>query len=325
MKIAIIGYGLIGEKRSKALGNNELVIVADKDNDRTRRISEINPSTKVTAAWQEAVEHPTVDIVIVSTTNDWLAPISLHALNHGKHVIVEKPAARTPEELEPLVNKILSSEYKVKVGFNLRYHPAIKKAKEISDSGVLGNLMFIRGRYGHGGRIGYEQEWRADSKISGGGELMDQGIHLIDLSRWFLGEFKTVKGTVETYYWDMPVEDNAFLALRTEKGQTAWLHASCSEWKNLFCLEIYGQYGKLQIDGLGGSYGIERLTYYKMLPEMGPPETTIWEYPGADTSWESEFGAFVNSIKDRAPLCGDLNDAYQALQIIKKIYGGKYE
>ena len=185
--------------------------------------------------------------------------------------------------------------------------------------------MFIRGRYGQGGRIGYEKEWRANPKISGGGELIDQGVHLIDLSQWFLGDFTSVEGFVETYFWNMPVEDNCFLTLRTEKGQTAWLHVSCSEWKNMFCLEIYGKYGKLQIDGLGGSYGVERLTYYKMLPEMGPPETTIWEYPGEDKSWKYEFEDFINSIHNNKPVRGDLSDACETLNIVDKIYGGRYD
>src|SRR6185295_2401631 len=159
------------------------------------------------------------------------------------------------------------------VGFNHRFHPALQKAREIVDTGALGPLMFIRGRYGHGGRTGYDREWRADPAISGGGELIDQGVHLIDLARWFLGEFPVVEGHAGTYFWDMAVDDNAFLSLRTKANQTAWLQASCTEWKNMFSFEIYGRDGKLQVDGLGGSYGVERLSYYKMLPKMGPPET----------------------------------------------------
>ena len=157
----------------------------------------------------------------------------------------------------------------------------------LCDAGALGPLLYLRGRYGHGGRLGYDREWRADPAVAGGGELLDQGVHLIDLSRWFLGDFVEVAGRVGTYFWNMPVEDNGFSVLRTAAGQVAWLHASCTEWKNLFCFEIFGRDGKLQIDGLGGSYGVERLTFYRMLPQMGPPETTIWEYPGEDLSWPS--------------------------------------
>src|SRR5205814_4241905 len=106
------------------------------------------------------------------------------------------------------------ADRRVRVGFNHRYHPALRKAREIVDAGALGPLMFVRARYGHGGRIGYEREWRANPQISGGGELIDQGVHVIDLARWFLGEFRTADGVATTYFWKLPVVDNAFLMLR---------------------------------------------------------------------------------------------------------------
>jgi predicted dehydrogenase len=140
-----------------------------------------------------------------------------------------------------------------------------------------------------------------------------------------MGDFEVVEGFVDTYFWDMPVEDNGFMALRTKKQQMAWLHVSCTEWKNLFSLELYFKNAKLHIEGLGGSYGVEKLSYYKMRPEMGPPETMSWEYPGEDRSWKREFEAFVHSIETGAPLCGDLNDAFQSLKIIDRLYGGKYQ
>ena len=103
----------------------------------------------------------------------------------------------------------------------------------------------------------------------------------------------------------MLVDDNAFLTLRTATGRTAFLHASCSEWKNLFSLEIYGRDGKLHVNGLGGSYGLETLVHYRMLPQMGPPETTTWEFPGADRSWALEFGEFLDDIaQHREPAAG---------------------
>ena len=208
----------------------------------------------------------------------------------------------------------------VKVGFNHRFHPALRKARELCDAGELGPLLYVRGRYGHGGRLGYDREWRADPAIAGGGELLDQGVHLIDLSRWFLGDFADVWGQTATYFWNMPVEDNGFLALRTARGQTAWLHASCTEWKNLFCFEIFGRDGKLQIDGLGGSYGVERLTFYRMLPRMGPPETTIWEYPGEDRSWHAEFAHFRECIAAGQQPSGNLEDAIAALEVVEQVY-----
>jgi len=266
------------------------------------------------------IQRDDIDIVIVATPNNALAEITQTALVAGKHVLVEKPAARNVAELGMVIEAAARHNRLVRVGFNHRYHPALLKARELFEAGALGEMMFVRGRYGHGGRIGYEKEWRADPDISGGGELLDQGVHLIDLSRWFLGEFVQVSGFAHTYFWDMPVDDNGFMLLRTADQKTAFLHVSCTEWKNLFSLEIYGRNAKLHIEGLGGSYGVERLSFYKMLPQMGPPETTIWEYPMGDNSWALEFEDFLEDIRlARQPSAG-LPAASAALAVVETIY-----
>lgn len=234
--------------------------------------------------------------------------------------MLEKPAGRTLEETQTLHRAAQKAGAAVRVGFNHRFHPAMQKAHELVQSGVLGPLLMVRGRYGHGGRVGYDREWRADPALSGGGELIDQGVHLIDLSRWFLGEFSEVSGHATTLYWDMPVDDNAFLNLRTAGNQVAWLHVSCCEWKNLFSFEIYGRNGKLHIEGLGGSYGIERLAWYRMLPEMGPPDTQIWEFPRGDASWQIEMNEFAQDIaQGRTPEPG-LAEAVAVMRVVGEIY-----
>jgi predicted dehydrogenase len=271
-------------------------------------------------SWSELVRLPELHVVVVATAHDSLAEITTAALKAGKHVLVEKPAARSAAELEPVVEAQRASGRLVRVGFNHRYHRAFRKAFEILRGGLLGPLMFVRARYGHGGRIGYDREWRAQREKSGGGELIDQGVHLIDLARCFLGEFPHVQGFAPTYFWDMKVEDNGFLLLRTAGQQTAFLHASCTEWKNLFSFEVYGTQGKLEISGLGGSYGLERLAWYRMLPEMGPPETTMWEYPMADDSWEQETAEFLEDIRLGRPPAAGLGDASAALRIVAETY-----
>jgi len=258
--------------------------------------------------------------VIVATTNRSLAPVTVEAVGQGKHVIVEKPVGRTVAEIDTVISAACKAGVHVQVGFNHRYHPSLQRARELVDSGALGPLLFIRGRYGHGGRVGYEKEWRSDPEISGGGELIDQGVHLIDLARWFLGDFTQVDGHTHTYFWRMPVDDNAFVSLRTPSNQTAWLHVSCTEWKNMFSFEVYGRDGKIDIQGLGGSYGVERLALYRMQAQMGPPETTIWEYPGEDKSWQSETADFIRSVElgvDRGPT---LHDARAVLEVVESIY-----
>lgn len=319
LAVGIVGCGLIGQKRARALPGGRLVATNDIDTARAQALADAYGAA-VESTWESLVARDDLDVVIVATTNDMLAPITLAAIHAGKHVLVEKPAARTVKELQPLIDAAAAAGVQVRVGFNHRYHPAFIKAQELQKSGALGDMMFIRGRYGHGGRVGYDREWRADPEMAGGGELIDQGVHLIDLSRLFMGDFTSVEGLATTFFWDMLVDDNGFMMLRTPEDTVAWLHVSCTEWKNLFSFEIYGRDAKLHIDGLGGSYGVERIAYYKMLPEMGPPETTIWEYPRGDQSWGLEFAEFVEDIRlSREPSAG-LKDALAALTIVEAIY-----
>jgi len=321
MNISIIGCGLIGEKRMGTLGEHKLLFAVDKDINRAKRLCDIKKQGTPIVDWKDAISDAEVDMVIIATTNDILSKITIAALNNNKHVLVEKPACRNPEDIKQAIEAQKKTEAFTKVGFNHRFHPALLKAKEIISTDSIGELMFIRGRYGHGGRKGYEKEWRFNKDLSGGGELLDQGVHLIDLSRWLFNcDFSQISGYAGTYFWNTSLEDNGFLQLLTEKKQMAWLHVSATEWKNMFCMEIYGKYGKIQIDGLGGSYGVERLSYYKMLPEMGPPETTIWEYPFPDNSWKLEFDYFMDCIKKGIQPEGNLYDAEKAIDIVYKIY-----
>jgi predicted dehydrogenase len=317
--VAIIGCGLIGQKRAKALGAGRLVACADINLDRANALA--GPAGAAAFQdWRRAVRHPEAVVVVVATLHDSLAEITRGAIEAGRHVLVEKPAARYASEIADLLALADAKGVRVRVGFNHRYHRAFRKARQLVDQGALGSMMFLRARYGHGGRLGYEREWRADAKLSGGGELIDQGPHLIDLARWFLGDITRVDGFAHTYYWDMPVDDNGFMLLRTANDCAAFLHASCTEWKNIFSFEIYGKQGKLHVEGLGGSYGVERLTHYRMLPEMGPPETTIWEYPMADDSWQVEMAEFYDDIRlGRKPSAG-LGDAIAVLDIVNRIY-----
>lgn len=320
IRFGIVGCGSIGHKRAKALkGLGVIAGCADTD---------INKSQAFAVAYgaaafknsKELLESAHLDAIIIATLHESLAQIALEAIEAGLHVFVEKPAAKLSRELIPLMLAAKEKGVVVRVGFNHRFHRSVQKAKEIIDSGVLGELMFIRGRYGHGGRVGYDQEWRAKPELSGGGELIDQGPHLIDLSRWFLGEFTDISGFAHTYFWNMQVDDNGFLILKTKSNQVAFLHASCTEWKNLFSMEIYGKLGKIDLSGLGGSYGIEKITHYQMTSEMGPPQTSSWEYPMEDNSWKLELSEFIKDIQLGREASPGLEDAFEALKIVEKIY-----
>jgi predicted dehydrogenase len=320
MNVAIIGCGLIGEKRSKNLADATLVACVDKVLEKAENLARHFPGCTAYTDWREVMIRPDVDVVIIATLNSTLAEIGFAAVQAGKHVLLEKPAGRRASELEDIISTAKKTNALVRVGFNHRYHRAFIKARELVDNDALGELMFIRARYGHGGRVGYDKEWRAQPEISGGGELIDQGVHLIDLARWFLGDFSEVHGHAHTYYWDMPVDDNGFLMLKTQQKQVAFLHASCTEWKNTFSFEIYGKKGKIDINGLGGSYGVEKIHFYKMSPEMGPPETFSWEYPMADNSWAVEFAEFAEDIRLKRQPAVSIHDAHAALTIVEEIY-----
>ena len=322
MNIAIIGCGLIGEKRLKALKEQKLLYAVDPVIERAQRLCALKGEGRALTSLEDIVADRKLDMAVIAATNNHLAPLTAAFLRENKHVLVEKPAGKNPGDIRQTLEAAEKSSAFAKVGFNHRFHPAVLKAKEIIAAGGIGELMFIRGRYGHGGRLGYEKEWRFDQDIAGGGELLDQGIHLIDLSRWLMAEeFIHVSGHADRFFWDMELDDNGFMDLRTASGRAAWLHVSATEWKNLFSLEIYGKTGKLHMEGLGGSYGLERLAYYKMLPGMGPPETIVWEYPFPDASWARECAYFIDCIeKDILPE-GNLHDAAKALGIIHDIYG----
>jgi predicted dehydrogenase len=320
LNVGIVGCGVIGQRRAQHLAGARLLYCTDTNLQRASQLASSSHGCTFGTDWRELLDRTDMDALIVATPHDVQAGIVRAAISAGKHVLVEKPSARNVDELRGLPQLAARCNVRVRVGFNIRYHRAFRQARRLVDSGVLGQLLFVRARYGHGGRLGYASEWRAQPRRSGGGELLDQGVHLIDLARWFLGEFVEVSGFAHTYFWDTQVDDNGFMLLKTATRQVAFLHASWTDWKNTFSWELCGRDGKLQVDGLGGSYGVERLTWYKMHADMAPPETTIWEYPMADDSWSTEMTEFIEDVRsEREPSVG-LNDAIAALEVVAKIY-----
>jgi predicted dehydrogenase len=208
----------------------------------------------------------------------------------------------------------------LKCGFNHRHHPAIWKAKQLFDQGQLGEPIFGRCAYGICGRPGYEKEWRADTNIVSGGQLMEQGIHAVDLFRWFLGDFKKVTGFTATKYFDIsPLEDNGFALLRTDSGVIASIHSSLTQWKNLFIFEVFGSDGYIRVEGLGGGYGNEKLSIGKR--DFSAPFTEeVLEYRGDDRSWLDEWKEFVTAIQEKREPLGNGVDGLEALKLVNAIY-----
>ncbi len=320
MNIAIIGAGLIGRKRAKALPKDvNLSIVCDVNE---RRALEFARDFRCDSekSWKKVVRNPKIQAVIISTTNKFLSPIAVSAILQGKHVLIEKPGSRNIKELQKISKAYHKAKVIVMFGYNHRYHPSIIKAKNLIDSKKFGKILFIRAKYGHGGRLGYEKEWRFNKTISGGGELLDQGSHLIDLVNFFCGRMNNVVGLTSRLFWKSKVEDSAFFILNNKKGQVAQLSTTWVEWKNIFSLEIMLKRAKIQIDSLGGSYGREKLTLYKMKPEMGPPDIEELLFDESDISWENENRIFFERVRQKIYNDTSIKDALYVLSIVEKLY-----
>jgi len=328
LRVGLIGAGLQGGRRAPVLNqfkDTTLVMVTSLHEAHAKALADSAGCKETTDRWQDVVEREDINAVLICTPPDLHAAMSTAAMKAGKHVLCEKPLARTIEEAQGMIRVARESGVKLKCGFNHRHHPGILKAREWVDSGTIGELDFMRCRYGIGGRPGYEKEWRADPKIVGGGHLMEQGIHAIDLFRWFLGDFSEAVGFTSTRFWDTaPLEDNGFALLRTGKGQIANLHSSLTQWKNIFSLEIFGRDGYIVVEGLGGAYGNERLTLGKRnLTAPFQMETT--EFLGGDRSWYEEWKEFAAAIaEDREPI-GNGQDGLEALKLVNAIYQASTE
>ncbi len=324
LRVAVVGCGLIGSKRAAALAPDDALLGC----------YDVNPEAAATLAARHGCRACTtleellaldLDVVVVATVHDRLASLAERALAAGSHVLVEKPAGVSVAQIDCLLAAQRASGRLVKVGFNHRFHPGLARLAEEVHSGRHGPLLHLRARYGHGGRLGYEREWRTDPARSGGGELIDQGMHLLDLTHWLAGPLPLHCALLRTHFWDTPVEDNAALLLGrgdSRTGPWAMLHVSWTEWRNLFSLEVFCRTAKLRVDGLVRSYGPQRLRIYRMSPALGPPALEELSFPDEDRSWEREWASFAAAVAAGDPrlVCGDLGDARYAWAQVEGAY-----
>ena len=327
MRVGIVGAGLQGRRRVPALRDfpdTELVVISAAHLESAKRLAD-SVGCQAEVGWEPVVECQGLDAVIVCTPPHLHAEISIAAMRRGMHVLCEKPLGRTLEEAECMLTAARESGVTLKCGFNHRHHPGIQQARRWFDEGRIGEPLFVRCRYGIGGRPGYEKEWRADPEIVGGGQLMEQGIHVVDLARWFLGEFSQVTAFVETGFWEIsPLEDNAFALYRTSGGAVASIHSSLTQWKNLFSFELYGRDGYIAVDGLGGSYGTEQAVLARR-DFAAPFGEEVIEFRGSDRSWHEEWKEFVAAVReDREPL-GNGYDGLEALRLVYAAYEAAQE
>ncbi len=321
--VAIVGCGLMGRRRTQALKvspQTKLVAAVDADFKKAESFARefrCEPSGN----WRKTILRPDVNIVIVSTPNYLLSPITCAALKAGKHVLMEKPMGRSFKEAQIICRAAQNSRGKLKVGFNHRYLPAVQKAHELFTKGVIGKCINIRAEYGHGGRPGYEKEWRCDRKLSGGGELMDQGVHLVDLVHWFAGQPNRVASSLQTSYWKIaPCEDNATALFEYARGYSARLHASWTHWKNEFLFDIFGTDGFLSVNGLGGSYGKSSLTVGLRKNSGGAPALQKMSFAGWEESLRREWLDFVSGITLRRKYMGAAQEGLSAMRTLDALY-----
>ncbi len=329
LRAGIVGFGYMGKIRRRNIADNPDLELAG--------ICDPYCSDAVTGLGVPSYDHwermlkAGLDVVFVCTPNSLIPDVAVSALSSGHHVFCEKPPGRNLADVQRIRDAELANPgCRLLFGFNHRHHPGITDAKSIIDSGVLGDVLTLRGVYGKGGGYDYHTSWRNDPSIGGGGILLDQGIHMLDLFRFFIGDFTEVVGMRGIMAFTIPVEDNAFVLLRTARGQMAQLHSSATSWKHTFRLEIGCEKGYAVVSGLlskTGSYGRETLVVGRRpAPNdrvaVGNPreETTYYD---ADPSWDIEVAHLVECIRGDKPVeKGTSLDALRVMEIIDKIYNG---
>jgi predicted dehydrogenase len=272
------------------------------------------------ATWQEVLKRSDVDSVIVCTPPHVHAEISIAAMKAGKHVLCEKPLCRTMEEAEGMLKTARDTKRVLKCGFNHRHHPAIWEAKRLLDKGDLGKPLFARSRYGICGRPGYEKEWRADPDQAAGGQFIEQGTHVLDLFRWFMGEAAEVTCmTHRQYFTEQPLDESGMAIVRMKSGATASLHTTMTNWKNIFSFEVFGEDGYVHAEGLGASYGVETLSIGKR-DFNAPFQDHVIEYRGGDISWRDEWKEFSTAVREGREPLGNGADGREAMKIALAAY-----
>ncbi len=248
-------------------------------------------------------------------------PIAVAGLDSGKHVLLEKPMGRNLNEARLICNAAQRSNRLVKVGFNHRYHPAIAAGHEVASTATLGRVLNARVVYGHGGRPGYENEWRGDADLAGGGEATDQGVHVFDLLHWYMGVPVEAFASLQTAFWPIaPLEDNVFGMLRYQNGGLASFHTSWTQWKNRFSFEVFCEQGSIAIEGLGRSYGAERLLITRRSLDGSPPNLSEQIFGSEDVSWDKEWNEFVGAILDGTDYMGGPADGIIAMRTLDAVY-----
>ncbi len=327
-RVGVIGLGRIGTRRAALVASHpRLALAAAADPDPQRHAG--LPSTCALYQHGEDLLRHDLDAVFVCTPNDATSDLVVRCLESGRHVFAEKPPGRSVADVVRI--REVEARYpnlRMKFGFNHREHDSVRMSQSLIRSGDLGRLMWMRGTYGKAGGPDYAGDWRANPDVAGGGILLDQGIHMLDLFRLFGGDFTEVKSFVGQAFWKVGLEDNAFALLRAADGCVAMLHSSATHWNHTFRLEAYLTDGYLVLDGfLTGSrtYGRETLAigrrdWNDADTARGRPHEERY-YFDEDRSWEREVDDFVRCISTgEAAVNGNSMDALRAMELVTRVY-----
>lgn len=326
LKVGIIGFGKMGRIRYETIrsnGHGTVVAVADPES------KSALAGIRAFRSGEELIEDPQVEAVFICTPNHLNKALTIRALESGKHVFCEKPPAFTAAEMEQVIAAERSAgAKKLMYGFNHRHHESIKKTRELIAGGVYGRILWMRGRYGKSVDESFYNDWRSKKELAGGGILMDQGIHMLDLFLMLGGSFDEVHACVSNLYWKLDVEDNVFAILRNRDGLVASLHSTMTQWRHLFSLEIFLEKGYIVINGLltpSGTYGDEAMTVAKNRKAAPAATWSDEEHLKFDVnnSWRDEVDHFFSAIREDRPIeIGNSSDALKLMQLVDKIYQG---
>ena len=324
-KVGIIGYGKMGQIRHQVISAFEDVQVQSIYDP-----EKVDTEIEKAQSSDQIIENPEIDAVFTCTPNYLNKPLTIQSLKAGKHVFCEKPPAFTAKDIEEIRAVEKESGKVLMYGFNHRHHASIKYMKKLVDDKEFGKILWMRGRYGKSVDETFYDNWRAKKELAGGGILIDQGIHMLDLLLHLGGNFDNVHASVSNLYWNLNVEDNVFATLEnTKTGLAASLHSTMTQWRHLVSLEVFLEKGYLVLNGLktsSNSYGEEILTIAK---NRSTAPVATWKDEKnityhTDESWESELTEFFSAIKsNREVKLGNSSDALKLMKIIDKIYSFK--
>ena len=324
-RAGIIGFGRMGRTRAAALEKDGRAKVT--------KVFDVELSGDVThpvaRSVDEIVNDPDIDIAVVCLPNYLNRPTTIAALRAGKHVFCEKPPAFNADEVREIMEAERASGKVLMYGFNHRHHSGVSKMKQVIDSGAYGRMLWMRGRYGKSVDADYLKTWRADRSKAGGGILIDQGVHMLDLFLYLAGvPFDDVHAFVSSRYWNIPgIEDNVFAIMRNKAtGIEVSFHSTMTQWRHLFSLEVFMERGYLVLNGLKTSsdtYGEEALTIAK---NRSTAPAATWEDEErltyhVDTSWEKEAEQFLDAVALGLPVkFGNSEQALDVMTLIDRIY-----